>query len=217
MQKVNFKTSDGVKIAGSYFPKEGAKKCAFLLHMKPETKESWNKFAGKLNKAGFSVLAIDLRGHGESTEQNGKKINFKKFPNESHKACQKDVDAGIKFLAEKGFKEKDLIMVGGSVGANLAIDAMGRFSEIDLGVALSPGLEYLGVTTEDAMKKIKNGQNVFIVASKDDEYSYDSVEKLQGLNPSAVELKLYEDAGHAQRIFDKHPELMDELIKWLKS
>jgi len=213
MKKTSFLTSDGVKISGNWFPAANGAPAILLLHMRPATKESWNDFAAKLNTASFSALAIDLRGHGESVEQNGKKIDYKNFPDENHAAARLDVDAALVWLKTQGVK--NIYVAGGSIGANLAIDAMARHSEIKKGVALSPGLEYLGVITDDVMRKLAANQKIFLVASKDDAYSYDSVLKLQKLNPAA-ETKLYDDAGHANHMFEKYPELADELIKWLE-
>lgn len=211
MEKIFFNTSDGVKIVGNWFILSGADTAVLLLHMRPADKDSWNEFAARLNAAGFSALAIDLRGHGESVEQNGKKIDYRDFPGESHAACRKDVDAAMDFLKNNG--AKNIYVVGGSIGANLVIDIMARYDEIKKGAALSPGLEYLGVSAEDAVLKIKN--DLFLVASADDDYSYKSVKKLHELNPR-TEIKLYNDAGHATKMFSKYPELMDEIITWLK-
>lgn len=90
---------------------------------------------------------------------------------------------------------------------------LARYGEIKKAVALSPGLEYLGVSAENAISKIKN--NLLLVASADDDYSYKSVKQLNKLNPR-TEIKLYDDAGHATNMFSKYPELMDEIIDWLK-
>lgn len=210
MEKIKFITADGVKIIGNWFPASG-KKVVFLLHMRPKTKESWNEFAAGLNAAGFSALSIDLRGHGESTEQNGNTIYYENFPDGSHAECRLDVDAGLDWLRKQGVGE--LYIAGGSIGANLAIDAMSRYPEIKKGIALSPGLEYLGVSAENTIRDVKNG--LLLVASKDDAYSYDSTKKLHNLNPS-TDIKLYETAGHATEMFSSEAGLMSELINWLK-
>ncbi len=211
MLKIDFLTSDGVKIAGNWFPAGDSARAVLLLHMRPATKESWNDFAAKLNTGGFSALAIDLRGHGESIERNGQKIDYRNFLDGSHAECRQDVDEALKWLKNQGVS--GIFVIGGSIGANLAIDAMPRHLDIKKGVALSPGLEYLGVATDGAIKLIKN--NLLLIASKDDGYSYDSVKKLHELN-SETEIKLYDDAGHAQIMLEKYPELADELIHWLK-
>src|SRR2546422_2233901 len=45
-----------------------------LLHMLGHDRNDWNPFASTLsnNSIGYAVLSIDLRGHGESLDQNGK-------------------------------------------------------------------------------------------------------------------------------------------------
>lgn len=211
-EKVSFKTTDEVKIIGNWFIAPGADTTVLLLHMRPADKDSWNEFAARLNAAGLSALAIDLRGHGESVEQDGKKIDYRDFPGGSHADCRKDIDAAMDFLNNNGVK--NIYVVGGSIGANLAIDAMARYGEMKKGVALSPGLEYLEVSAENVISKITN--NLFLAASADDDYSYKSVKKLHELNPR-TEIKLYDDAGHATKMFSKYPELMGELVKWLKN
>lgn len=212
-EKINFQTADGVKIVGNIYDAPGGAG-ALLLHMRPATKESWAGFALRLNGARISALAIDLRGHGESTEQDGKKINYERFAGGSHSDCRKDVDAALKWWMERGIK--DIFIVGGSIGANLAIDAMARHPEIKKGIALSPGLEYLGISADDKISKLKNGQKLFLIASKDDAYSYESAVKLNKLN-SKTEIKIYEDAGHGTYMFAKYPELMDDVINFLKN
>lgn len=215
MEKISFKTIDKVLIAGVWFHRENAPQTALLLHMRPATKESWNDFAIKLNAVGVSALEIDLRGHGESVKQDGRSINYEEFPEGSHEECRLDVDAAIDFLQSNGVNKNDIIVVGGSIGANLAIDAMARHPEIKKCVALSPGLEYLGVATESPVKALSGEQKIFIVASEDDTYSYGSAKKLKNLNPMNIELKIFADAGHATRMFEKYPQLMDEIVKWL--
>ncbi len=65
MQKTTFTTEDGIKISANYWPAK-SENAVVLLHMLGRNKESWTSFAEKLKKAGFNVLAIDMRGHGES-------------------------------------------------------------------------------------------------------------------------------------------------------
>jgi dipeptidyl aminopeptidase/acylaminoacyl peptidase len=46
MEKIRFKTIDGVTITGNYFkPLKKQAPVFLLLHMMPATKESWNEFA----------------------------------------------------------------------------------------------------------------------------------------------------------------------------
>jgi pimeloyl-ACP methyl ester carboxylesterase len=64
---VHLTTTDGVAIAGSYWP--GARPDApavLLLHGVDSSRASFTRHALWLNGLGYGVLAIDFRGHGES-------------------------------------------------------------------------------------------------------------------------------------------------------
>lgn len=215
MQKTNFKSHDGVKIYANLFTVNDPKKYVILLHMMPAIKESWNIFAQKLNEAGMSALAIDLRGHGESTEDGA--LDYNQFNNEDHQKYRLDVEAAIDFLKKHDATTQNIYLCGASIGANLTIDFMAKYDEIERGVALSPGLDYKGIAVEDAILKLKSNQKIFLVASDEDEYSFQSAIKLNEKNPNNTALKKFENSGHGTTIFEKHPEFMDELIIWLNN
>src|ERR1044071_9524015 len=62
-------TSDGWKIAAWYWPPPSANAKApgvILLHQRAKDKGSWGSLPAQLVKQGYAVIAIDLRGHGES-------------------------------------------------------------------------------------------------------------------------------------------------------
>ena len=63
-------TQDNVKIAASFFPasKENAP-VILLLHGNGASRSQFAGHIGWLNEAGFSAMAIDFRGHGESEAQ----------------------------------------------------------------------------------------------------------------------------------------------------
>lgn len=64
---VRLTTSDGVTIAGSYWPGAGAESPAvLLLHGINNDRRLFARHAEWLNGLGYAVLAIDLRGHGGS-------------------------------------------------------------------------------------------------------------------------------------------------------
>src|SRR3989338_9524623 len=115
---VSFITGDGVEIAGIYRPGDG-EKFAILLHMMPATKESWEAFTSILSEMGYASLAIDARGHGEST-MNGT-LDYQTFSDKQHQAKIDDVEAALTFLKDHGAAEEEVIVMGASIGANLAI------------------------------------------------------------------------------------------------
>ena len=210
-----FVTSDGVTIAADYLKPVGAASAVLLLHMMPATKESWQPLTELLNKKGLATLAIDLRGHGESTVGvGGRELDYKKFSDVDQQTKKLDVSAGLEFLKREGFALPDITLVGASIGANLALQALAEHSEIKKAAALSPGLDYKGVVTKSLLEKIATDQQVFLIASEDDSYSADSARALAETNPRA-KLKIYDRAGHGTNMWFSQPALLPELVEWL--
>ena len=84
-------------------------------------------------------------------------------------------------------------------------------------IALSPGLLYRNVSTDDKIVKLHEGQRVLLVASDDDQHrAYEGVQQLHALNPTQTDLILLSGLGHAEAMFDKDPTLMGRVIDWLK-
>lgn len=65
---VRIASTDGVELAGSYWPGSEADAPAILmLHGNGSNRGSMSEGASWLNERGYAVLAVDLRGHGESS------------------------------------------------------------------------------------------------------------------------------------------------------
>ena len=58
--------ADGVTLRGSYIPVFGSRRCVMILHGIADSRAAGLGFADLFLAAGFSVLAHDLRSHGES-------------------------------------------------------------------------------------------------------------------------------------------------------
>lgn len=212
-QHISLETSDHVTIAATFRHKD-EKNAAILLHMMPATKESWEPFEQELTNAGIASLAIDERGHGESS-MNGT-LNYKTFSDAQHQAKIRDVEAAYEYLKSQGFDDTHIFVIGASIGANLTIEFLAQHPAIPAGIALSPGLDYHGVKTADAVKNLNQNQHLVIVASDDDPESAVDSEKLHLLNPSTTLIEKY-GLGHGTNMFSKDPSLMQTLIDLLGS
>tara|TARA_Y100000310_G_C20692001_1_gene822919 strand:- start:3508 stop:4266 length:759 start_codon:yes stop_codon:yes gene_type:complete len=208
MEKVDFKTEDEFRITGNLW--KGNQKAVLLMHILNSNKESYNSFAQKLNEAGFTVLAIDSRGHGESLEQNGLKRNWADFSGQDFRQMVFDGKAAKEFLQREGFVLTSV--VGASIGANTALHFSALEPSIEKAILLSPGLDYKGVQTEDVAKVIRT--KVLIVASEEDAYSFGSSKALNELiaNSEITELN---NAGHGTNMFIG-TQLESDLVEWIK-
>lgn len=212
MQIEHLLTKDGVQIFGDYYAGTGS--CGIvLLHMMPADRTSWHTLATKLQEAGFHVFAIDLRGHGQSA---GGPNGYQTFSDAQHQQSLFDVETAVEFLRAKGAQK--IYMAGASIGANLALQYAAEHKEVVAVVLLSPGLDYHGIHADIWMNNLKPDQAVLLIASDDDVYSFTSVKALyeRSSNLKTREVKLLTDAGHGTRMFDKNPEMVDEIVNWLK-
>lgn len=215
-ERVTFTTSDNVTIVGS-FTDAGTDRVALLLHMLPATKESWHAFAESLRSQGVSALAIDLRGHGESSQQAGSRLDFIQFTDAEHQASAKDVDAALGWLTQRGFAKQKIAIVGASIGANLMLQTLGYDAELRVGVALSPGASYRGIEPAPFVSAYAPEQQVLFVASRDDVSSAIATEAFAKQTTAGHELILLEHAGHGTAMLDAEPDLQSRILTWLST
>lgn len=204
-------TEDKVKLAATYY-ETVSEKGALLLHMLGNTRQSWREFALFLQDKGYQVLAIDLRGHGQSLEKNNQRVSYINFHEQDFLDMLKDIQAAKKVLQKEGVAE--LALIGASIGANLAILAAAHDHEIKKVIALSPGLNYKGVKPQDDIKKI--AVPILIVAAEDDAYSAMSSRTLEAVIHGPKELKIFPRADHGTRMFNQIPELKKIMLDFLE-
>ena len=218
-ERITFQTTDRVEIVGDYYPVAGPAEAGVLfLHMMPADRSSWQSLASKFKAAGFSCLAIDLRGHGESVNKDGQTLDFHLFSDQDHQASRLDVEAAANWLINHGTRPDRLIIVGASIGANLALEFLANPPASPAAAALSPGLDYHGVKTEPAVRKMHAQQSLFLAASREDEYSAESAQKLYAVIEAVPkELKLFQGAGHGTAMFAAQPELEQTIVTWVAS
>lgn len=193
---------DGATLAALYYPPiVRPAPAVLLLHMLGRTKADWDSFARDLQKQGYAVMALDLRGHGQSAGPQ----DWAKAPD--------DVRAAWKALMENADVDRDRMgIAGASIGANLALMVGATEAQAVAAAALSPGMEYHGLSPAASMGSFGE-RPVYLVASSEDAYSANSIESLAKLAIGAEKL-LLADAGHGTDMF-KDASLEQKLIEWL--
>jgi len=178
-EKVEFLTEDGIKIHALYVPagaNEGDRQplsdvpAVVLLHMYRSDKSSWKPIFAPFAQRGMALLAIDMRGHGESVVgPNGedlRKLALSRDP-KLFRDMHLDAAAAVKWLTDRGHDEKRIGLLGASVGCSVAIDAAHRDPGLRVVGVLTPGTEYLGIPT---MKHVQDwGDRALLLASSEEE------------------------------------------------
>ena len=124
---------DGVQIAGWYIPSEQNQRVIILVHGYNNSRtngflDEFVSFASKLQQAGFSVMMIDLRGHGQSGDARftfGVKERW-------------DVLGAVDWLEERGYQPGKIGVLGYSLGAGSIIGAASE--EADIGAVWADSL-----------------------------------------------------------------------------
>ncbi len=208
---VSFQTKDDVKIVGDFYDTE-SRKSILLLHILPGNRDDFNEFAEFLWQKGYNVLNIDERGHGDSEAWSGEIGSWQEFTQADYDRMIYDVEAAAQWLKSR-IPETKLALIGGSISANFAM-IFGAKHQPKIIIVLSPGIDYRGIKTEIASRNYR--QNLLIVASRDDTYSFESSEKLFEISKAShKEFVRYEDAGHGTRMFDAEPELKQRILDFL--
>jgi pimeloyl-ACP methyl ester carboxylesterase len=112
-----------------------------LLHGFGEDRSVWNDLKRELLVRGWAVMALDLRGHGESKTKNGRPIDASRDWRNSPHEFPLDIDPALDWLkAQPRINNSKIVIIGSDIGANLALIASGRFPEVQTVVAIGPNL-----------------------------------------------------------------------------
>ena len=206
-ETVTIEAVDGLVLHATYFGPGGTAPFpgVILLHMLGGNRQVWadNGFADALTASGYAVLALDMRGHGES----GSDQDWTKAGDDLQRVW-------AYFTGLENVDAKRTAVIGASIGSNMALRTGADEPAIKTVALLSPGLDYRGVTTEEAMTQF--GQRpILIVASEEDSYSANSSRTLAEIAQGEIVLQLYDGAGHGTNMINRQPDLTDLLLDWL--
>jgi len=200
-EHVSFPTEDGGVVYADIYGK--GERGVVLAHGGRFNKESWEKQALELTKAGFRVVAIDFRGYGQSHGPQSKS---------GFDGVEYDVLAAVRYLHKTG--AKSVSVVGASFGGEAAADA-----SIDAEPGEIDRLVLLAAWTDRPAEKMK-GRKLFIVARDDANDDGLRLPKIRANYEKAVgpkELVILDGSAHAQYLFatDQGERLMREILRFL--
>lgn len=201
-EPVSFKTQDGWTIHGDLYG-TGARGLV-LVHGGRFTKESWRPQIPAFLKAGFRVLAIDMRGFGASKV--GPLALATGF------GSPLDALAAVRTLRSRG--AESVSVVGGSMGADAAAGAS---------IKAAPGeierLVLLAGSAEEPAAELK-GRKLFVVTRDDANAAGPRLPNIRKQYAGATgpkELLILDGSAHAQFIFEtpQGPQLLRDILRFL--
>ncbi|MFT5431940.1 MAG: alpha-beta hydrolase superfamily lysophospholipase [Myxococcota bacterium] len=217
-QTLRLKTTDGLTIAADWHAPTGKLKGAIVaLHMFKSKRSAWDPMLAPAAEAGFGVLTLDLRGHGQSAKQGKKNLAKRVRARDAalFNAMHLDVAAAVEWLnQEQKIGSERIILFGASVGCSVALDYGARNQTIGGAVLLTPGKKYLGV---DSMAHITKwaGRPVLMVSSKEeaDKGAIPLYEATPAPRGSLV-MTLPQTQIHGTNMFGKVKKIESRLVQW---
>jgi len=108
------KTEDGLQLyAQNWQPEMKPQAAVCLIHGLGEHSGRYSHVARFLNKSGYTLIAIDLRGHGKSEGRRGHTPSYETLMNDISHLLQ---------MAKKRYPDCPLFLYGHSLGGNLVIN-----------------------------------------------------------------------------------------------
>ena len=205
--------ADGVKLRATYSSPGKAGPGMLLIHQCNVDRSSWSALTKKLVGAGVHVLAMDLRGFGESP---GEKLGSGGTFQNLMKVSPGDVDAALAFLLDQTGVDSASIGAGGaSCGAMLTADLASRNESVKTLMLLSGPPSAAAVAHMAASSELA----VFAAATSGDTVTPGVGEKLsaavEGSKNESSTAMIFEGSEHGLPMFAKNPELGPELFAWL--
>ena len=197
--------ADGTALQARYYaPSRRPAPAALLIHQAGGSQQDWASLVEPLHSAGYAVMTFDLRGHGGSGGQ------------ASWAQTSADMQAALALLSQlPGVDPSQIVTIGASVGANLALNGCADLVGCAAAVLLSPGLDYYGLATAGAMPRL-GSRPLLIAASENDANNPADSMMLDSLATSGDhQLIVFPAAGHGTQMLAAQPDLIARIVAWL--
>lgn len=171
-EPVQLTTQDDLRLGASFFPPRGRREArspgAILVHDAGRSRADLVGLATTLQRRGFAVLTLDLRGHGDS------QTNELRFDPEDREGAERlwaftlrDLEAAARYLRSRAeVHASNLSLVGVGAGAALAARHASRDGNARAIVLIAPRTENLGFDLYADVKGL-GGLPTLILAERD--------------------------------------------------
>ncbi len=216
-REVSFTTSDGVTVHGTLRPgSHDDAPAVILVHQLASTRAEWAPLIDRLAlERSVTTLAIDLRGHGESTVGPSGPLDWHSFDGDAWTASRLDVEAAVDWLVSdaSGLHPSAFAAVGSSIGATAVVASAADDPRLAVLVTLSPGRAYHGFDAIGPASHLENRAILAVVAREES----DNVNTAQLLaRIGATEPVLVDGEAHGVLLFAADPSALDRAEAFLR-
>ncbi len=225
-EEVFFVTSDGWTLSARYQPPANDNEPVFiLLHEARGRRSNWYSLGRKFAQEGIGYLAVDLRGHGESTQAaEGAQKDWRKFRSQKNDNdfddMREDVAAAVAFLKTRGIEGKRVHIGGAEVGGSIAIKYAALHADIGSVFMLSPGFSHKEVLSVNAVRAY-TARPILMIVGDDDRRSavetpilFEFARRSAGIENASL-LRVPKSSG--TRMFYYNKDLASRIVAWVRN
>ncbi|MEM9953324.1 MAG: alpha/beta fold hydrolase [Chloroflexota bacterium] len=204
-ETVELSASDDLTLIADYYTPDDMTDSApavILLHMLNSNRQAYEPLIPSLVDAGYVVLNVDMRGHGDTGGSNDWDLAIE------------DTQLWFNWLREQEIvDDSQIAIIGASIGSNVALIACDNDSDCVTAIALSPGIDYRGVQPADS---IANGLNTLLIASHSDGQSASAIRQFFADATGYVSTRMYLGSAHGTRLFrNELDSVSGAILDWL--
>lgn len=215
------KTEDGVTIHASMWTGgQPSDPMVLLVHRLGGSRDEWTPLIERLfpPRSPLNVVALDLRGHGESTSGPGaKKLAWQSFEADYFEKMDADLTAVMAHVQKaKGGPPTAWLLAGSDLGATLVVRQAALRKGDVAGVALvSPGASIRGMDIYEPFGAMLDRPNLIVTGTRDT-VSLTASKALAAMSRPS-KLVMLEARGHAaQFLGEERWEAWDDLADWIE-
>jgi pimeloyl-ACP methyl ester carboxylesterase len=201
---VTLSAADGTQLQGTH---EGrGDRGVVLVHGKNRSAKDFDYLRGRLAAQGFQVLAIDLRGHGESGEEP---------TDEAWAQMDTDVCAAATYLGSKG--AKTTTVVGAEFGGATSVHAAADCSAIHRLVLLSPDLSKSGDVTLGSSLEGMGEKPLLVVFDPEVTAQNRAAGFIEAKAKGKVDISTAPGAGAGVKMLNRDASVEGTILSWLNA
>lgn len=213
---VTFPATDGLRLAADYYPPPVANRepapMVILLHGAGADRHVWEPWIPPLHESGFAVLALDLRGHGDSaTTETRQAVADGRADVFRH--MQEDVRGAYDWLAQQpGLDRARFALVGAELGCSVALQYAAKDRSVDAIVGVAPVLSEHGLDAAGDISQITGRKVLLLAAEGQRDAPYTLQQRGRG-----VDVRLLAEAGTTSRLVSLPAGHVAEAARFLRT
>jgi pimeloyl-ACP methyl ester carboxylesterase len=180
IEVVDIQVSETMILKASFYVPKGDEKApaALLIHDAGSDRKSMAALAESMWKAGYAVLTIDLRGHGESI--NEESDDYRKLESDKDREAMwafayRDIESAVRWLrSNKLVHSSNLNVIGNGAGCALAVRHAARDENVRTVTLINPKATILGFSLSEDLLDLE-GIPTYFLASKESRKSVETL------------------------------------------